>query len=1338
MWVAESGIPGVLAATAHCYSLRCAGEPLLGALAWSDPDALGDAACRALADEALLRLHGTVAGIADRALGSAAIRRQQRADREAAAAEGADPDQAPRPPPRPPRRRCRRAPTGGSRPCGHRKGRVFIDETCAGGTGRCNRRGSVRSGTMAAGTFGATERNPHWSLLSGASVGYLDALGAWLRTLGTGEALPDDGARAARPPRGGRAPGSHFLEDGAVGGPAARMRGLLPDLETWRGALRLPDLARPLAIPPDFDPVAQRWIDIDEPAGAGARRFCSPAPILARLDGGRKTIFVRAETGCGKTETCVGSREGSAGAGPRGILQAVLDDPALMGLPSVPGAPPRVLYVTVGRVQPDILVKDPRFAALTYPSASGERVPVAWTVYKEARSEELAEAAFVMCTVQSGRRLEGDFDVVIVDEGARALTTLTTGGPFKGPEHHAQTVAWFDRALEALALVIVADADLLDEDAALYAARRPGTDVVSYLKRGSNDARLRWTAIDIRYAAAVIAAKLLDGEVGYIAASTRRAHWELKSNVNRHLRLRGQRCEFVYADADKRARDTMTDPDYVSSTLCYAVNYAMPQGSDFSRGRPATFVAYIEEGRTADINAGFQLVRRRRHVVGPDALYFCHFPKSAPLLDRVGRPLHAPVDWQAIHRDLTDSLRAWNERLPEEKRVALKDHYLRVRAIRTAIRNATHACPMLAFHLKLQSLGNEGLYILPLPQPPEGSKKGSARGRNRRAPAAQAQAPAPAAPSGAPSAGGLPWMPEAYSKEAGVLAAEVEARERLLPIVAAPRLSDYACAKAICSSMEHGTSKLELSDAARRAWKRARAAARFGLHPEHVGHAEVRLSEQSPPVEIFRLSKRFALDTLEYLATGAGPEEEPATLLPDHSERRRPFESALRLFELLGVRIPPGGVGGGGAALAAGLRYLLWTTWEGPEAWGAARLRGLAEGLENGGAFTEGALGRLFADVCRTAWDRFAAPLSEERPPALEDCARRLLHDLVVHAAAQLGLGVLIAATEARRVVRGGQRTTVKRTRYCFDPETVLLGLRLYGRDRDGRAGMPPNAALAALLAAAVRSHQILLARDPASKLVTSSECGGGGGGARSGPGAAPAEEEEASPRPGAGAWRVGRHLRAGVHSEVFFSEAARAVFGADAARCWREPEEEDQVGSPYAELLARAAASEATEALVPIAPPSPAAARTRRPPRLGFPPAEELPALPIEDVTWTLGRLASAAGPPGERAVALCPIVEGRGGPDPCIGFAYTAIFAQKELLPSSRIDLVRSGTGGSGVSLFVEDAARRLPAELARPRLERASRSAGRKMLLFVPTSTFAFFGVPLPGLPPPAPLA
>eukprot|EP00741_Cyanophora_paradoxa_P018287 tig00021045_g17657.t1 len=1390
MWVAESGIPGVLAATAHCYSLRCAGEPLLGALAWAQPGAFGGASTLAQADAALLGLHAT--------------RRRRQRRRQRGGGRGTGPQDGARgAAPAPAAPALPQRPAGALPPvrvashvegrsyfvrvpcwsCGHRKGKLFIDQT----SGEAEERGQVRvracgaaacggrwacgplelgeddatelrlaedevdmfslrlfpeqAKSMGAGTFGATARNPYWAELPQGAVDYLDAVVAWLRTLGAGAALPSDGGPERRVrPRGVGPPGSFPLEDGATGGPAARLRAMLPDLATWRAALRLPELSRPLAIPADFDPVARRWIDIDEPAGPGAQRFCSPAPILARLDGGRKTIFVRAETGSGKTETCVGGREGAAGPGPRGILQAVLDDPTLVGLPSVPGAPPRVLYVTAGRVQPDILVKDPRFAALSYPSASGERVPVAWTVYKEARPRSSPTPR------------------------ARALTTLTTGGPFKGPEHHAQTVAWFDRALEAPALVIVADADLLDEDAALYAARRPGADVISYLKRGSNDARLRWTAIDIRYAAAVIAAKLLAGEVGYIACSTRRALWEIESIVRRHMRLSGRRCEFLYADADRRARQTMTDSDYVCSALCYASNYAMPQGTDFSSGPPANFVAYIEEGRTADVNAGFQLVRRRRHVIGPDAFFFCRFPRKAPLPDRQGRPLHAPVDWRAIYGELVDSVRAWNERLPAERRVATEEHYLRVRAVRTALRNATHACPMLAFHLKLRSLGNEGLYVYPCPSPEE------AQGRRARGPER----------AGGAGGGGLPWMPEGYSDSA--VPWRPRSRRASGSSPSSPRRGCWATT-APRRSGGHG---------------REKAAARFGLRPEQVGVAEVRLSEQSPPAEIFRLSKRFALDTLPYLASGAAPDEESATLLPDHRERRRPFESALRLFELLGARVPPGGGAAAAASdVAAGLRYLFWATWEGPEDCGAARLRGLGEAIEEGGIFTDGPLGRLFADACRAAWERIAIPYSpiaayradalrwqcaelwqleclrpEKRnkgaaPPPIGDCARRLLHDLVVHAAEQLGLGVLVAAADARRVVRGGARRTVKRTRYCFDPETVLLGLRLYGRDRDGRGDVPPDATLGALLAAGVRSLQIALVQDPKSKLRAAGAGGGGGEGGEGGAPGAPAEAG-ARPRPSDAAQRVFRLLKSGVHSAVFFSQAARAVLGEDAARCWRGAGDGEEEGdgasraSPYAEVLARAAASEAPEALAPIAPPlgagadpTVAALCARDLARaalamddgaardgLGFPAAEESPALPTEDATWLLCRLAEAAGAPAQRASEWCPIVEGREGPDPCVGFAYTSIFArdlpqERRTLPSSGIDVARTGSDTSGISLFVDGAARLLPEDLARPRVARGPRSCGAKMLLFVPRSTFQHFGVPLLALPPrPAP--
>eukprot|EP00741_Cyanophora_paradoxa_P004933 tig00000849_g4787.t1 len=945
-------IPGVLAATAHCYSLRCAGEPLLGALAWAQPGAFGGASTLAQADAALLGLHATVARIADRSLQlaerlarAAAAAAAAEAQAAAAAAEGEGAGG--------------RAPGRGRRGAAPRK--LFIDQTsgearsavrCA--SGRAARRRAAGAGlraagarrgrrdrappredevdmfslrlfpeqakSMGAGTFGATARNPYWAELPQGAVDYLDAVVAWLRTLGAARrSLRRRPERRVRPAASG--PGSFPLEDGATGGPAARLRAMLPDLATWRAALRLPSSPGPSRSRRTLIPSPDAGSTSTSRRARGPA-LLQPAPILARLDGGGRRSFV-------------------------------------------PGAPPRVLYVTAGRVQPDILVKDPRFAALSYPSASGERVPVAWTVYKEARPEELADASFVMCTVQSGRRLEGDFDVVIVDEGRGPSRPSRRAGRSRGPSTTRR------------------------RSPGRRPLRRapPGGDVISYLKRGSNDARLRWTAIDIRYAAAVIAAKLLAGEVGYIACSTRRALWEIESIVRRHMRLSGRRCEFLYADADRRARQTMTDSDYRAA---------------------ANFVAYIEEGRTADVNAGFQL----------------------------GRPLHAPVDWRAIYGELVDSVRAWNERLPAERRVATEEHYLRVRAVRTALRNATHAAPSSA------------------------------------------------------------------------------------------------------------------------------------------------------------------------------------------------------------ARVPPPGE------------------------------------AQQGG-----------------------------RPSPIGDCARRLLHDLVVHAAEQLGLGVLVAAADARRVVRGGARRTVKRTRYCFDPRpsssacasTGAIGTAAGRPARRDARGAPGGRR--ALL-------QIALVQDPKSKLRAAGAGGGGGEGGEGGAPGAPAEAG-ARPRPSDAAQRVFRLLKSGVHSAVFFSQAARAV-------------------------LARAAASEAPEALAPIAPPSaPAPTRRRGALRadlaraalamddgaardgLGFPAAEESPALPTEDATWLLCRLAEAAGAP--------PSAPRSGAPH----------------APSSGIDVARTGSDTSGISLFVDGAARLLPEDLARPRVARGPRSCGAKMLLFVPRSTFQHFGVPLLALPPrPAP--
>eukprot|EP00741_Cyanophora_paradoxa_P018431 tig00021046_g17795.t1 len=161
MWVAESGIRGVLAATAHCYSLRCAGEPLLGALAWAQPGAFGGASTLAQADAALLGLHATVARIADRSLQlaerlarAAAAAAAAEAQAAAAAAEGRGQGDGPQDgargaAPAPAAPALPQRPAGALPPvrvashvegrsyfvrvpcwsCGHRKGKLFIDQT---------------------------------------------------------------------------------------------------------------------------------------------------------------------------------------------------------------------------------------------------------------------------------------------------------------------------------------------------------------------------------------------------------------------------------------------------------------------------------------------------------------------------------------------------------------------------------------------------------------------------------------------------------------------------------------------------------------------------------------------------------------------------------------------------------------------------------------------------------------------------------------------------------------------------------------------------------------------------------------------------------------------------------------------------------------------------------------------------------------------------------------------------------------------------------------------------------------------------------------------------------
>eukprot|EP00741_Cyanophora_paradoxa_P010076 tig00020509_g9756.t1 len=893
--VAPFGAWGVLAGSAHCFSLACAERPLRGALAFAEglpapppPEAA----------EALGRWLPLLSEAANAAISAA------RAARELPPLALPDPAAAPYP---------ARADLGTDTVeyrvkapcalCGDRRGLVRVDalegtarahacDACeeakaaeaaaaAGAAGSGPGPGpkaapEVRLGRAWTSSISAVQRAVHRATVGAAvAAGLLPASTGLLGATGPRAAQPTMSAARQKFVAGLAA----HLEE-RLAAPAGSPDGptpleVAPEQAALWARVPLPSLGRPLAPPAGRPDLEAAWLGIDDDAGGEGpnRRYVDGARIARELEGPEgqaRTLFLRGGMGDGKTRACVS------------ISRAIVADPARFGVRFAEGQR-SILYLVAGRLHAPEIQRDPEWATVAR-----------WVSYRDVR-DGAPDAAALLSTVESVRRFDGVFPVVILDEGAKAIVTAVLSETLAPEARQNQALARLGRLLREASIVLVSDADLCQHDVDYYLALRhpepaaPGAArVVSYTLRPAPRgpaARREALAYPLGMAGDIVAALLLGGRRVAVASSDRRTLFRTMGAVRGHPGLRGggERDLYVYADARAEERARALDKGHVCREVrLFAYNYAIHQGADYTDPEhPYDVLVIAESGRTGSVVQLWQLAGRVR-CIRSDRVILCvgdggggqeEDEKAAEEEGRGGEGGDpGETDPEAILAARERALEeTWGRRglagalASHEMRAAL-----RVQAHKLAVLRASRADPLVAVHMRMLAAGARGVFL----------------------------------PGGA-----QPAWDEALQAEAKWAAERALEIEIVLPHAAAPPLAPGREGRV--QEAMHGLggdvddAAGGVADAERRGYRLGRVAADYRLREEEVGPAELRLALRARDAHHAAL-RGYGAAFLAHMETVAHVRGQDGgrNILPDAPDEAHSRRSAALLLLAAGCEPP--------------------------------------------------------------------------------------------------------------------------------------------------------------------------------------------------------------------------------------------------------------------------------------------------------------------------------------------------------------------------------------------------------------------------------------------------
>eukprot|EP00741_Cyanophora_paradoxa_P022997 tig00021535_g22215.t1 len=1030
--VAPFGAWGVLAGSAHCFSLACAERPLRGALAFAEglpapppPEAA----------EALGRWLPLLSEAANAAIAAA------RAARELPPLVLPDAAAAPYP---------ARADLGTDTVeyrvkapcalCGDRRGLVRVDalegtarahacDACeeakaaeaaaaAGAAGSGPGPGpkaapEVRLGRAWTSSISAVQRAVHRATVGAAVAAGL--LPASTGLLGATE------PRATQPPMSAArqkfvAGLAAHLEE-RLAAPAGSPDGptpleVAPEQAALWARVPLPSLGRPLAPPAGRPDLEAAWLGIDDDAGGEGpnRRYVDGARISRELEGPEgqaRTLFLRGGMGDGKTRACVS------------ISRAIVADPARFGVRFAEGQR-SILYLVAGRLHAPEIQRDPEWATVAR-----------WVSYRDVR-DGAPDAAALLSTVESVRRFDGVFPVVILDEGAKAIVTAVLSETLAPEARQNQALARLGRLLCEASIVLVSDADLCQHDVDYYLALRhpapaaPGAArVVSYTLRPAPRgpaARREALAYPLGMAGDIVTALLLGGRRVAVASSDRRTLFRTMGAVRGHPGLRGggERDLYVYADARAEERARALDKGHVCREVrLFAYNYAIHQGADYTDPEhPYDVLVIAESGRTGSVVQLWQLAGRVR-CIRSDRVILCvgdggggqeEDEKAAEEEGRGGEGGDpGETDPEAILAARERALEeTWGRRglagdlASHEMRAAL-----RVQAHKLAVLRASRADPLVAVHMRMLAAGARGVFL----------------------------------PGGA-----QPAWDEALQAEAKWAAERALEIEIVLPHAAAPPLAPGR-EERVQEAM-HGLggdvddASGGVADAERRGYRLGRVAADYRLREEEVGTPELRLALRARDAHHAAL-RGYGAAFLAHMETVAHVRGQDGgrNILPDAPDEAHSRRSAALLLLAAGCEPP--------VTPSAILSPLPDPDAAAARRAGEAARAGCLFAAHRRAPLVEAAELLALEPAARPA-DRLAALAAaagagKAERGDLERLAVRLAAGLVAHAAAALGARVRAFKTPAvrARAGPGGGRTTMRsRDERVYAEARIACGAR--------------------------------------------------------------------------------------------------------------------------------------------------------------------------------------------------------------------------------------------------------------------------------------------------------